>query len=313
MFNLLRLYNQNRTKVIITIIIIIFIFIIISLFNLLAKNQNEEKIMQAQNIDYENTYKYYNESKSMVSGGTVSEVNKNKFGDLLNSFLSYCQNHESEKAYGLLSKECKEIMYPTVQVFEKQYCDTKFPNKKRYSFQSWTASDTYIYMVKIFDDMLSTGTGSAQKYIQEYISIVQEGENYKLNVNGLVGKINIGKQKNTEGIIINVKDRYVYMDYGVYTMKIKNNTENTILLDSRRETNTTYVVDENDNKYEALLYEILDDDLIIKPGEEKQIKIKFSDAYQEKNKIKKVVFSDVYFNTNNISYGTNNQKIELEI
>ena len=38
----------------------------------------------------------------MVTGGNVSDSVKNKFGDLVDTFLGYCKNHEPEKAYGLL-------------------------------------------------------------------------------------------------------------------------------------------------------------------------------------------------------------------
>ena len=66
-----------------------------------------------------------------------------------------------------------------------------------------------------------------------------------------------------------------------------------MFLDSMEETNKTYVVDEDNIKSEAMLYENTKDDLTIIPNTEKEIQIKFSDVYQEKNMIEKMVFEDV--------------------
>ena len=307
MEKLVRIYNQNRGKIFVLIIVIIFIFVIISLFNLRAKDENKD---QSEKVEAEvsNTEKnkYYNESKSMVTGGNVSDSVKNKFGDLVDTFLDYCKNHEPEKAYGLLSDDCKEILYPTEWLFEQQYYNSKFSDSKRYSFQSWTASDTYIYQVKIFDDMLATGKGSSQKYIQDYFSVVKQGdEDYRLNINGFVGKVNMNETISKDNVTITVKDRSAYMDYSVYTVNLKNDGSNTLLLDSRESANTTYIEDANNIKFGALLYENNSDDFYVKPGEQKDIKIKFSDSYREKISINKMVFSDIYLD------GTNKTHVEV--
>ena len=181
----IRFYNQNRGKVIFTIIGIIFILVMVSLFNNVYKQKSKEeseKIAEEANDVEKN--KYRNESKSLVSGGEVSGTKKNDFGDLIENFLSYCKNHEPAKAYGLLSNDCKNVLYPDEFIFEEQYYKTKFSTSKRYSFQSWTSSDSYIYLVKIFDDMLATGTGSSQNYIQDYFSVIEEDGQYRLNING---------------------------------------------------------------------------------------------------------------------------------
>ena len=117
------------------------------------KENNEQNNIIAENIA-ENNVNYENQSKSLISGGTVSETHQDEFGKLLDSFLTYCKNHEPEKAYGLLSQDCKNILYPNEKVFEQQYYKGKFSSEKKYSFQSWTSKETNIYLVKIFKNML---------------------------------------------------------------------------------------------------------------------------------------------------------------
>ena len=196
---------------------------------------------------------------------------------------------------------------------KEQYYKTKFSTSKRYSFQSWTSSDSYIYLVKIFDDMLATGTGSSQNYIQDYFSVIEEDGQYRLNINGFVGKVEINKTGSNDNVTITVKDRIVYMDYSVYTISIKNDRQSTVLLDSRKKTDTTYIVDENNVKFESLLYENRDEDLKVASGETKQLQIKFSDSYREKIGIKQMVFEDVYLDDNFVYFGSNNGKIEVNL
>ena len=240
MGKLIRFYNQNVRKVWTIVLIIVFALMIISAFNSMYKKRSEDRNKEIQSGEY--IQKYHNESESMVSGGYVPDSVREDFGDLIDSFFNYCKNHEPEKAYGLISNDCKQLLYPTEEVFEEQYYKNKFKADKLYSFQSWTASDTYIYLVKIFDNMLATGSGSSQEYIQDYVSVVKENGEYKLNINSYIGRVSIAKKYSKDGLTIEVLDRYIFMDYGIYSLKIQNNSGSTVLLDSMEETNKTYVV-----------------------------------------------------------------------
>lgn len=312
MGKLFRLYNQNRKTVWITISVLIFAIVIIRTLNGMYKENNEQNNVIAENVT-ENKVSYENQSKSLVSGGTVSETHQDEFGTLLDNFLTYCKNHEPEKAYGLLSQDCKNILYPNETIFEEQYYKGKFTGEKKYSFQSWTSKETHIYLVKIFNNMLATGMGSSENYIQDYISIVKENDTYKLNVNGFVGKAQRKVEKSKNGLTIKVNYSEIYMDYEIIDITVKNDTENTVLLDSRKNTGTTYLLDVNDNKFESMLYENSEEDLIIKPGEEKEIKIKFSNPYREKMNAKEYVFSDIYMNVDNVNHASNNIEIIVDL
>ena len=307
-----RLYNQNRRNVWVAILVIIFVLLIIRTLNVIYRDaKNQDNTIVKNNTENEVSYK--NQSESLVSGGSVSEAHQEQFGKLIDNFLTYCKNHEPEKAYGLLSEDCKNILYPNETIFEQQYYKNKFTSEKKYSFQSWTSKDTYIYRVKIFNNMLATGTGNSEKYIQDYISIVKENDSYKLNVNGFVGKVQRNKEASKKGVTIKVNNSEIYMDYEIINITVKNSTENTILLDSRKNSNSIYEIDANNNEFEAITYENSEDDFIVEPGEEKQIKIKFSNPYREQMTAIKYVFSDIYMDTNNVQYGSNNVEITVDL
>ena len=303
MNNFIRYYNQNRKMIFVVICIIIFFFVVIQLINNFYKqNDNSEEV---ENTTSSNSIQkdYTNESESLVQGTINSDKKKKEFGELVDNFLGYCINGQVSEAYSLLSNNCKDLLYPTEKKFEKDYYSEKFMTKKNYDFQLWSAVDeTYIYLVRIFDDMLSTGRVSNQNYIQDYLSVVQEDNVYRLNIGGyLRTKIFKSKDENGEdegnfkevdNIRIMVKSMDAYMDYEVYHLAISNYSQNDILL-SDINNNTVYIVDENGNNINSMIYEFNEEDLKVVKGETKNIDIKFSRSYSTELDASRICFDGI--------------------
>ena len=295
MHKLLQLYNQNRLKVWAIILASIFIIVLIQLLNNFAKEENDNKKISNENEETtQNVVSYNQESESIVSSGKVSDKYKDKFGEIIDEFYTYCVNHQPEKAYQMLSVDTKNLMYPTQKLFEKLYYESKFDGNKQYSFQSWSTYDQiYVYKVKIFDDMLSTGKSSDQDSIEDYITVVPDEDTFKLNINSYITRKEINKKDSNDIITAEVGVSDIYMNYQIYTIRLKNNTDKTIILDTRKKTNTTYITDERENRFYAMLYENKEEDMILKPQESKTIKIKFNVAYREELEIEKITFNNI--------------------
>ncbi len=297
MHKLIRFYYQNRLKVWAVILAIIFVISMIQIMNNLASKRLKER---NEKINEETTSKnvvsYDKESESIISDKKVPEEYKKDFGDLINQFFTYCIEHQPKLAYNLLSKETKEVWYPTEQLFEDLYYSEKFEGNKQFSFNSWLIrGKKYIYQVKIFDNMLATGK-TDDTYYQDFVTICPEEGEYKLNINNLIDVKNINQRYNDQILDVKVIKSNIFMDYEIYTFDIKNKSENTIILDSGQETDNIYLVDTEKTKYSALLYENSEEDLIIKPNETKRVSIKFSKGFQEKIVINKIVFRDIVLN-----------------
>lgn len=295
MHKLLQLYNQNRLKVWAIILASIFIIVLIQLLNNFAKEENDNKKISNENEETtQNVVSYNQESESIVSSGKVSDKYKDKFGEIIDEFYTYCVNHQPEKAYQMLSVDTKNLMYPTQKLFEKLYYESKFDGNKQYSFQSWSTYDQiYVYKVKIFEDMLSTGKSSDQDSIEDYITVVPDEDTFKLNINSYITRKEINKKDSNDIITAEVGVSDIYMNYQIYTIRLKNNTDKTIILDTRKKTNTTYITDERENRFYAMLYENKEEDMILKPQESKTIKIKFNVAYREELEIEKITFNNI--------------------
>lgn len=293
MYKLLRFYNQNRIKVWGIVLAIIFIIMLIQVLNDIAKQEVKNNSIGEEETA-SNVVSYRNESKTIIEGGSISKQYREEFGNIIDKFYTFCINHEPDKAYELLAPDTKEELYPTKEQFEKLYYEEKFEGNKQYSFQSWTKSseDIYIYQIKIFNNMLETGE-SNDEYIEDFVTIVPEEDTFKLNINKFIEKELINKKQNSDIITVEVPVVDIYLDYKIYTFEIKNNTKDTLLLDTRRKNKTIYLKDEKGNKKEAFIHELAKKDLTLKPNESKKLKIKFNDVYSNQNDIMSINFTDI--------------------
>ena len=287
MNKIIRFYNQNRKEFWITVTVIIFIFAIIQLLNNIAKIQNQKD--QQANLNNVNENSYTEQSKSLISGGSVSKNNRTQYGNTIEEFLNNCINGDVDKAYDALSTQCKQELYPTVDRFKNTYWKRNFSTKKTYTFQSWNSAATNTYLIKLYEDSLSTGTAGQGVYIEDYYTIIKEDGKNKLNISNFIKTEEINR----------------------------NNTQKTIFLDTGKDTDTVYATNNKGIKFDSLLYENIEDDFIVNAGEEKTIEIKFAITFREDLQIDSISFDDIVKDYE--QYLTNEQnsdekiKINIEI
>ena len=219
---------------------------------------------------------------------------------MLDKFFTYCVNHNPEKAYELLSTDIKNNMYQSEALFENLYYNSKFEGNKQYSFQAWTTSNSSnTYQVKIFDDMLSTGKVDSG-YVEDYVTVIKEDDTYKLNISNYIGKNRImsevTKVKQNDSISMQVINQYIYKDYQIFDVAVRNDSNSAILLDTRENTKATYLVDNNGIKYEAILYENNINDLTIDSNQVKKIQIKFNVVNRDDLEVKSINFDNIVLN-----------------
>ena len=124
MYKIIRFYNQNRKQIIRVIAIITFIIVLIQMLNYIYKNKTDNN---NQNYISENTNSNIGNLGTIVSNKsaiTDTKINSEKLKDdvtIINEFIESCNERNIEKAYNLLSDECKEEMYPTENEFYDNY------------------------------------------------------------------------------------------------------------------------------------------------------------------------------------------------
>lgn len=293
MNRLIKFYNQNRYLVWIVVLTLIAIIALIQILNNFVSKENSIKEAMNQNTTESTTI---NKNYSVITGQEV----KDEASQIIDQFMDYCNNQKVELAYELLSSECKEVLYPTLEDFIKNYYSKIFSEKKTYLYQAWiTNSGSYTYKVDFVEDMLATGTASKTS-ITDYYTVVKNNDKYELNINKFVGITNINKTDVEKDFIIKINRKRIYMDYETYELEVENNSKEEIMLDNLQTTKTVYLESDNEQKYYWYSHEILEDDILVREGQRKKIEIKFNKEYQPNNKTIKVVFSNIIINKNDI-------------
>lgn len=308
MNRLIRFYNQNKKKFWTIVAVIIFIFFLIRILNYVAKINNEKKSEEINLLN--NTKSVFEPNKSVLSDEKIDRTVYLSQNELVSKFVEYCNNKEIQKAYDLLSSDCKNEIYPTIQDFKEKYLDAIFNVKRTFSIRNWSGS---IYIVRFTEDILSTGKVREGSSVQDYIKIVTEENEEKLNVNGFLGKENIGAQFEQNGIAIDVIDKSCYMDYEIYNFEVENNSGYNIILDTLSNNNTMYLTDKNNVNHYAITNEITRDLLVVKDKYKNRISIKFDNPYIVGRGISKISFKNIAELYNNNIDGDFRKVISLEV
>lgn len=291
MNNIIRKFNQNRKMIIFDLIIIALVIIVIQVVNSIIKNNNKEA--QNENIT-QNNYSSYSKPKTVLKEETVVTEENEKSVDVVDTFIKYCNEKNPTEAYKLLSDDCKEQLFSTEEEFINDYYAHFFNTSKKYEYELWISNyGRYTYKIKLYEDNLMSTGGQDTTYIEEYYTIVNKDDKYFLNINGYVDNKKIDKSASNNNITITAKEKDIFMEYETYIIEIHNQTNKNILIDSKENTDTMYISDENENKYPSYIHEVSRERLRIGPNQKRTVKIKYTKQYTSSLSSKKIVFSDI--------------------
>lgn len=302
MHKLRKFYYDNKEKIWGIIIFVVLVLLSIQIVNRLMAIQNENDLKNInQNSTLDTTYSenkntYITNDESVVTGEKVNETDLQDANEIIEEFISECNNGNIEQAYNLISTDCKNEMYQDINKFKTMYYDKIFNSntKKIATAENWILNT---YIVNISEDIMTTGNLS--EGIQDYITIVKENNELKLNVNNYIGKEEINIEQLVDNINFNVIEKHIYVDYEIYKLKISNQSDNNIVLDTLQDPKTIYLQDDNEIKYYAYSNELISSMLKINKNFSTEINIKFSKSYSSSNvELKSIVFSGIVIEGN---------------
>ena len=304
---IIRYFNQNKKKIIIGVAVIAFLIILLTIINSAIK-QNRQK----ENID-PNDYAVTDLEKpdeSIISDVNLSEETAKINSEIIKSFVEACNNKNYEQAYNLLSTECKEVEYSTLQDFQNDYIKHIMENSVSYQLELWTVYDGYItYRVTFYvGNLLQNGGIPPEENYVDYITLLQEENEIKLNINKFVKREEINKSAKDRDIEIIINARNVYMDYEIYNITFKNYSEKSILINDGQDSNNMFITDQNGNQYISYINEIPLASLGLKPGFQKLLNVKFAKAYNTYREVKYITFQNIILDSE--LYNSNPNDVE---
>ena len=299
MHKFFRWYNQNRLQFWILLIIVALAFIVLQIVNtLVARNNEEEKNMLANRNTYvDKTANPRPTNTSVLTGEQIPDVQDTINKNFIKQFVEYCNNDQIQEAYDMLSAECKELLYPTVDVFNQIFIENIFYIDRMYSLQNWFIdNNSYTYYIKYTEDVMATGNVNSDENKGDYITIVKKDDQYYLNISSYVGRQEINKSTSKDNISFTVNWADMYINYTILNFTVKNNTGKTICLDAKEDTEATYIYDKNKVEYLSLINENTTESLMVRNQSTKTVNIKFSKMYNQARVLAGITFQDIVLN-----------------
>lgn len=283
--NIFRAYNQNRKTILIIILVIVAVIILLQLLNYLTKRNLENE--EVSNVTVRNEY---GKNYEAVTGERKDDVIYDVQTNTIKSFLDACVNGNTEAAYNLISDDCKNALYPSINDFIDGYYNINFRNKKiSYNYQVWSGNT---YKIELRENVLSTGMYSDSAYKEEYYTLVGD----KLNISGYVKKEEINEEMQKENITITVDSLEYYRDYLVCNISVFNQTDNDILLDSLENPENITLTDSNEVEFTYYNDELDESEVKVYKGQLMQISLKFNVVYRENLEMRQINFKNIIKN-----------------
>lgn len=314
--NIRRIIVQNRYVILVIIVGIILFLSLINVVNSFIKEGPKEKTLQTQNTTNTNSIASNNETynKQPIIGSTEnknSSITNNNLSNekIIRDFVKYCNSHEIQYAYNLLSDECKEaVFFGNMEYFRRNYVESIFTSNKVANIQIWLENYITTYRIRLTEDILSTGNIKDQtNAIEDYYTVVQTADGkQKLNINGYIARNYIGTiERQAFGISISILKKDIFKDYEQYEIRVENKTNNTIMLDSKENVNSIYLVSSNNSKYSGFTYELDEIKTVIQANTSKNMTIRFNKIYSNQTVIEKMIFGDIILNYDNYNASIN--------
>lgn len=315
--NIKRFINRNGKLIWYIALIIVFVFFIISYFNsYYEKEENVKKVQMSENDNFskvtENNSNYNSETVIMTYSTDCKTSLK-----AIKSFIYYCNNKDIENAYKMLTEECKNAMFPSVEEFEKIYINNIFNIQRTYELEKWsTEENKNTYLISLYGSILETG--KLDEYTQDYYTLIKNDEGiYRLNINNFIYAEKKNVEISTNGVAVKIENVDIYDEYEKVTITITNNTSKQICLTGNKSNENIYLLDANNITYLSLNSIFDREDLVLEPKTTQTFTVQFNKIYNATNKANTLVLSDVildyeeYLNSDNKESYSNRTSIKV--
>ena len=266
------------------IIIIIFALILVIIIN---------RLLISNNAPDAPTTTYTPHTTVLDSSEDVPEEVADSFEVFIENYVKYCNNRDYVSAYNLISEDCKENFFGNSYNNFVNYVSEKFDGTKSYAIQSYsTANDKYIYSVKLYDNFLATGlTNQSYRYVEEKMAIsYDEDGNIVFSVGNYMESQELQYQASNDYLVARVTKSVEKYSFIVYNLELTNRSNYTVVVQDGNTDDTELYINIGDETRGCVEEET---DIVLDPGETKNVAISFSKFYDSDSDVDGLVLNAV--------------------
>ncbi len=308
MNKLVRYWNQNRGKIIMTLAIIAFIIILLQAVKEILNNQEDERELISR-------VEHTKPIQSVITGQVISEETTDENMAIVKQFVEYCNNKKHKEAFAMLTEDCKNEFENDTNNFLKDFYNNVFSVERTYKLElMYKNGNMYTYKITYYEDnLLATGGSELNKNVEDYITVFKDDNESKVSINGFITKEEINKSQKIGDIEVIINSKKVYRTYETYNITIKNYSGKTILINNCEEPDDICLVGEKGEEYGSFINEIPVELLSLANGYQKNLDIKFSKALNLYRTIEKIKFKNIILDYDAYSQNKETEKIDISV
>lgn len=276
-----RFFRRNKKLLLVVFIIWAIIFFI-------------NKIFSNKPIEYTAETSYEAHTAVIDSSNQTPQKLQKPIEDLIDEYVGYCNEGNYQRAFDLLSEDCKEYAFDNDIVEFMTHVLEKMPTEKVHSIQNYSSvknngKNLYIYEVKYTDNFLATGlTNTDYSFTSENITFYEGEDGLEMNVGNYMYHTDIKSISENEYLKIDVIDKIVNYSIEEYEVTLTNRSEYTIVVADKQEKDEVTLVLSNEvrNRSEVA-------DIILEPSESITLKFTFPKFVDDGDTSRSLAFSAI--------------------
>ena len=284
------------------ILVIVLIWLIVFAFNQLMKLKPKSE---------KRTTTYTPNVSVMDSTSKVPTRVANQIEKLIGQYVEYCNNGDFDKAYNMLSDDCKKYAYESDFSKFQNHVLKKMPTPKQYSIQDYSnEKNRYIYQVRYFEDFISTGlTDSDYGYTEEKMIFTKNGDQISMATGDFVDyRTYDDASQETDYVRIEILGNVVSYDNERYTVKFTNKSDNYVVIEDSQATNEVTISLKNEIRKSEYAQFIL-----LSPHQEKEVTFEFVKYYDDNDNVSSLNFNSVRVLKSYYNLSSTDEEIEQAI
>lgn len=247
-------------------LIIFIIWAIIFFINMILSNMPQE-------YEAETTYEAHS---SVITGSSTPSSMQDPIEKMINNYVSYCNEGNYQRAYDMLSEDCKDYEFNNDITKFMEHVLTKMSTPKIHAIQSYSKTKyddktMYIYEVKYIDDILASGlTNEEYGYTQENMTFFKTDEGIEMHVGNYMYHTDIKSISENDYLKIDVIDKVVHYSMETYEVKFTNRSNYTVVIADGEVADEVLLILPNESRQSGEL-----DNIVLRENESCTIKFEF--------------------------------------
>lgn len=250
--------------------------------------------MGHRNVEPEPTTTYEAHTSVIDSSSSVPKSMQNSIEEMLEQYIGYCNEGNYQKAFNMLSEDCRQYEYDNNVEKFMDHVLVKMPAPKHYAIQNYSntkydGKNIYIYEIKYTDDLLATGlTNSTYSFTSEKIAFCREDSEILMSVGEYIYHTDVKSISENEYLKIDVIDKTVSYDSEVYEVKLTNRSNYTVVVADGMESEEIVLALSNETRNRSSI-----SDIVLEPQQSQTYKFKFTKFVDDNDTSENLLFSSI--------------------